>query len=149
MKELVPMNDYGIFANAKYEAMVDSRFVAEIFDKEHYHVLRDIAKITDTKSGLSEDFVNKHFCKDKYTDSTGRKLPCYRMTRNGFAILVMGYAGEKAMRFKECYINRFDEMEQQIKYLQTLREQHPQLTEAIKSVHDEPKFYSVFHNYEE
>ena len=35
MKELVPMNDYGIFASAKYEAMVDSRFVAEFFEKEH------------------------------------------------------------------------------------------------------------------
>ena len=33
MKELVPMNDYGVFASTKYEAMVDSRFVAEVFEK--------------------------------------------------------------------------------------------------------------------
>ena len=141
MKELVPMNDYGIFASAKYEAMVDSRFIAEIFEKEHFHVLRDIARITETKSGLSEDFVKQHFRKDSYKDSTGRKLPCYHLTRNGFVILVMGYTGEKAMRFKERYIKRFDEMEEQIKYLQSLREQHPQLTAAIKSVHENPKFY--------
>ena len=121
--------------------MVDSRFIAEIFEKEHFHVLRDIARITETKSGLSEDFVNQHFRKDSYKDSTGRKLPCYRLTRNGFVILVMGYTGEKAMRFKERYIKRFDEMEEQIKYLQSLREQHPQLTAAIKSVHENPKFY--------
>ena len=54
MRELVPMNDYGIFVSAKYEAMVDSRFVAEIFDKQHKHVLRDIEKTTE--SGLSEAF---------------------------------------------------------------------------------------------
>ena len=32
-------------------------------------------------------------------------------------------------------------MEAQIKYLQSLREQHPQLTAAIKSIHDNPQFY--------
>ena len=139
MKELVPMNDYGIFASAKYEAMVDSRFVAEFFDKQHFHVLRDIEKLTDTKSGLSEDFINKNFKKDKYQDSTGRKLPCYRLTCDGFTVLVMGYTGEKAMHFKELYIKRFNEMEEQIKYLQTLREQYPQLTDVIKSMHKNPE----------
>ena len=141
MKELVPMNDYGIFASAKYEAMVDSRFVAEVFEKQHKHVLRDITKITETKSGLSEDFVKKNFRKDSYKDSTGRNLPCYRLTRDGFTVLVMGYTGAKAMQFKEAYIKRFNDMEEQIKYLQSLREQHPQLTAAIQSVHEEPKFY--------
>ena len=141
MKELVPMNEYGIFANAKYEAMVDSRVVANVFKKEHFHVLRDIVKLTETKSGLSEDFINKNFRKDSYKDSTGRKLPCYRLTRDGFTVLVMGYNGARAVQFKEAYIKRFNEMEEQIKYLPSLREQHPQLTAAIKSVHDEPKFY--------
>ena len=45
------------------------------------------------------------------------------------------------MQFKEAYIKRFNEMEDHIKYLQSLREQHPQLTAAIKSVHENPKFY--------
>ena len=45
------------------------------------------------------------------------------------------------MQFKEAYIKRFNDMEEQIKYLQSLREQHPQLTAAIQSVHEEPKFY--------
>ena len=142
MKTLVPMDDeFGIFANTKYEVMVDSRFVAEIFEKEHFHVLRDITKITETKSGLSEEFIKNNFHKDKYKDSTGRKLPCYKLTRDGFVVLVMGYTGEKAMHFKELYIKRFNEMEEQIHYLQSLREQHPQLTDAIQSVHENPKFY--------
>jgi hypothetical protein len=29
--------------------------------KEHYHVLRDIAKITHTRSGLSEEFTGLNF----------------------------------------------------------------------------------------
>ena len=140
MKELVPMNDYGIFASAKYEAMVDSRFVAEIFEKEHKDVLKAIRNIIEN-SGFSKEFNQRNFAPVKYTDTKGEKRPCYVMTRDGFTALVMGFTGTKADRFKEAYIKRFNEMEEQIKYLQSLREQHPQLTAAIKSVHENPKFY--------
>ena len=103
--------------------------------------IRDIARITDTKSGLSEEFINSNFAADSYKDSTGRKLPCYKMTRDGFTIFVMGYTGEKAMRFKELYIKRFNEMEALIKQLVTVRHDFPMLTEKIKAVHDNPKPY--------
>lgn len=39
------------------------------------------------------------------------KQPMCYMTRDGFTILVMGYTGEKAMRFKEAYIKQFNAME--------------------------------------
>ena len=35
----------------------------------------------------------------------------YYMTRDGFTILVMGYNGEKAMKFKLSYIKQFNAME--------------------------------------
>ena len=87
-------------------ARVDSLFVADFFEKQQKHVLRDIARITEPTSGLSEDFVKSNFVADKYQDATGRKLPCYQMTRDGFTMLVMGYTGQKAMKFKEIYIKR-------------------------------------------
>ena len=46
MKELIPKNEYGIFVDVHDTARVDSLFVAESFEKQHKHVLRDIAKIT-------------------------------------------------------------------------------------------------------
>ena len=43
MKELIPMDDMGIFVSEiKEEVLVDSRMVAEFFEKQHKHVLRDI-----------------------------------------------------------------------------------------------------------
>ena len=53
MRELIPKDQYGVFADTKDTARVDSLFVAEFFEKEHKNVLRDITKITDPKSGLS------------------------------------------------------------------------------------------------
>lgn len=35
----------------------------------------------------------------------------YYITRDGFTLLVMGYTGEKAMKFKEGYIRQFNAME--------------------------------------
>ena len=34
------------------------------------------------------------------------------MNRDGFTLLVMGYTGEKAMKFKIAYIKQFNAMEQ-------------------------------------
>lgn len=141
MKELIPMDDYGVFADTKNTARVNSLFVAKFFEKQHFHVLRDIAKITDTKSGLSEEFIKNNFTTDTYKDSTGRKLPCCQMTRDGFTMLVMGYSGAKAMHFKELYIKRFNEMERFIKTLMLTRKEFPLLTEQIRFIHKNPKPY--------
>lgn len=141
MKELIPKDQYGIFADTKDTARVDSLFVADFFEKEHKNVLRDIAKITDSKSGLSKEFSRLNFEQTSYTDGWNRKQKAYAMTRDGFTMLVMGYTGQKAMRFKELYIKRFNEMEQFIKTLVSARKEFPLLTENIKLLHDNPKPY--------
>ena len=141
MKELIPRDEYGIFADIHDTARVDSRSVAALFVLLHKNVLRDIAKIIEPESGLSEEFTRLNFELSKYKDSTGRKLPCYQMTRDGFTILVMGYTGEKAMRFKELYIKRFNEMDALIKQIVSARQEFPMLTEMIRTVHDNPKPY--------
>ena len=112
MKAMIPMNDYGILADKNNTARVDSRFIAQFFEKNHKEVLRDIRKIVSIESGLSEEFTELNFALSEYKDSTGRKLPCYLLTRDGFTILAMGYTGQKAMKFKELYIKKFNEMEE-------------------------------------
>jgi len=141
MKELIPKDKYGIFADTHDTARVDSLYVAEFFGKEHKNVLRDIAKITDTKSGLSAEFAKLNFEPTSYTDGWNRKQKAYAMTRDGFTMLVMGYTGAKAMKFKEQYIKRFNEMESFIKTLVTTRKDFPLLTENIKLLHENPKPY--------
>lgn len=141
MKSLVPMDDYGIFADSHDTARVDSLYVARAFEKEHKNVLRDIARITAPKSGLSEEFNRLNFELVNYKDAKGEKRPCYYLTRDGFTMLTMGYTGKKAMEFKEKYIRRFNEMEEQIKSLVNARQQFPKLTKMVKAIHDNPKPY--------
>lgn len=141
MKSLIPMDTYGVFADTHDTVRVSSLFVAEHFEKEHKNVVRDIEKITEAKSGLSEEFNALNFERIKYKDSRGRSQRAYAMTRDGFIMLVMGYTGQKAMRFKELYIRRFNEMEATLKTLITARKEFPLLTENIKLIHENPKPY--------
>ena len=141
MKELIPKDDYGVFADMNGTARVDSLFVAEMFEKNHKEVLRDIRRIIDPQSGISEEFGKRNFALTSYRTEQNKKHPCYAMTRDGFSLLVMGYTGQKAMRFKVAYINRFNQMERMIFSIVSIRKDYPMLTEAVKMAHDEPKPY--------
>ena len=139
MKELIPMNEFGMMADKDSVARVDSRMIAEVFGKQHSHVMRDIRNLLN--SGMSEEFRQSNFGQSNYLNEQGHRQPCYHLTRDGFVMLVMGYTGEKAMRFKEAYIKRFNEMDEKIQMLQSLRDQNPLLTEAIKVTRENPKPY--------
>ncbi|HEM6178988.1 TPA: Rha family transcriptional regulator [Streptococcus suis] len=141
MKTLIPKDDYGIFVDKKDIARVDSLYVADAFEKNHKEVLRDIRKIVAPNSGLSKEFTERNFALGSYMDKQNQKRPCYYLTRDGFTMLVMGYTGTKAMKFKEMYIKRFNEMESFIQTLVNARVEFPLLTENIKLLHSSPKSY--------
>ena len=141
MKELIPKNEYGLFADKKDIVRVDSLYVAEFFEENHKEVLRDIRNISTPNSGLSKEFAERNFTLGSYKDKQNQKRPCYYLTRDGFTILVMGYTGKKALRFKELYIRRFNEMEELIKSLVKARTEFSLLTENIKLLHEKPKPY--------
>lgn len=136
MKEIVPKDSYGIFADSNDTARVDSLFVAKFFNKDHNHVLRDIENLD-----CSDEFRQSNFGQISYKDTYGRKQKAVAMTKDGFTFLVMGYRGKKAAKFKEMYIKRFNEMEQYIKTLVSARKEFPLLTENIKLLHENPKPY--------
>ena len=92
--------------------VVTSLDVAETFGKEHYHVMEDIREI---QSKISTPEFSGLFYEDKYKASNGKSNPIYYMNRDGFTLLVMGYTGEKAMRFKLAYIKQFNAMEELLK----------------------------------
>ena len=136
MKELIPMDDYGVFADTKDKIWANSLIVAQTFEKRHDTVLRDIRNLD-----CSEKFNLHNFEEITYKDYRGRKQPAVAMTRDGFTFLVMGYRGKKAAAFKEAYIERFNQMEKFIKTLASARQDFPLLTEHIRLIHDDPKPY--------
>lgn len=136
MKELIPMDEYGIFADRNDTARVSSRRVAECFGKKHSHVLRDIQNLD-----CSDEFRKSNFGFSTYINAQGKRDKEVAMTRDGFMFLVMGYRGRKAAAIKESYIKRFNEMERFIRPLVETRQEFPLLTSNIKLIHENPKPY--------
>lgn len=97
--------------NGEAKPVTTSLRVAEYFEKEHKHVLRDIR---DTLEKCSMMFGQSNFGQSSYTNEQGKEQPMYLLTRDGFMIVAMSYTGEKAMQLKEAYIGAFNEMEHKL-----------------------------------
>jgi len=88
------------------KATTTSRLIAEAFDREHKNILRDINNLE-----CSAEFTELNFEPSAYKDGSGRMLPAYNITRDGFVWLAMGFTGKKAAEFKEKFITAFNTME--------------------------------------
>lgn len=89
--------------------MTSSLDIANRFGKRHTNVLRAIAKLE-----CSEAFSQLNFEPANFIDEQGKRRPAYRITRDGFAFLAMGFTGKEAARWKEAYINAFNRMEAEL-----------------------------------
>ena len=94
--------------------------IAEHFGKRHTHVLRAIRNLL---AELPEN-ARPNFGLSEFTDGTGRKLPAYRITRDGFTLLAMGFTGKEAMQWKVAYLTAFNQMEAQL-LAQAIRHHNP------------------------
>lgn len=92
--------------------VVTSLQIAEAFDKRHDHVLRDIEELL---TQVPDSFGNPNFGLAEYTVTNNLGFavpkPMYRLARDGFVLVVMGYAGRKAMAVKIAYIEEFNRLE--------------------------------------
>lgn len=113
--DIIPSIDITLHTvNGKHIPAVTSLQVAEIFGKRHYDVMQDISRILPR---LSASFMARNFSRYETEYKVGfgmKKISAYLLSKDGFIMLTMGYTGEKAMQFKEAYINRFNEMEAQL-----------------------------------
>ena len=109
MNDLVIMHDQ--------QAVTTSLVLAEVFEKKHQHVLRDIDTLKDVSN------FGQMFFESNEPDSYGRNRRIYFMNRDGFTLIAMGYTGSKAMEFKLKYIDAFNKMEEQIRKTYIIQKQ--------------------------
>jgi Rha family phage regulatory protein len=93
------------------QAVTTSLQVAEKFEKNHQHILRDLDNLKEGVQNWTDLFYE-----DFYTHPQNKQN--YRMifmNRDGFTLLAMGFTGKRALQFKLKYIEAFNEMENHIK----------------------------------
>lgn len=87
-----------------------SRDIAETFGKDHKAVVERIKNLD-----CSEAFRSAEFSAHPYVNpQNGQTYTEYRVTRDGFAFLCMGFTGAKAAQWKERYIATFNKLAEKL-----------------------------------
>lgn len=115
------------------ERTITSLEVAEMVDRRHDQVLRDITNIINHLAD-HKSVVSDYFIESTYKDSTGRELPCYLLTKKGCELFSTRMTGAKGTQFAVAYIERFNEMETIVKEASVKIPQSPQ--EALRLMFD-------------
>lgn len=110
MSALIPINNVNVsFEVVGDEIFANSLQIAEVFEKNHAHILRSIDKLPN------DEFKSENFKFDSYFDKKGEQRRMINLTRDGFSLLVMGFTGEKAYKWKIEFIKAFNLMEAELK----------------------------------
>ena len=99
MNEIVKINEKGWSVTTSFN-------VAEIFEKRHSDVLRDIRNLHCSPEFSELNFAFSLISRGMPQGGV-KEEPYCEMTKDGFSFLVLGYTGEKAAAFKEKFINAF------------------------------------------
>lgn len=95
------------------EKSITSMEVAEMVDKDHSKLLRNIRnyieQLAEAKIGLGEFFTES-----TYLDANNQSRPCYMVTKKGCEFIAHKLTGIKGTEFTARYINRFHEMDEHI-----------------------------------
>ena len=104
------MNNLTII-NQNGKLVTDSREVADMVDKRHSDLLKDIrGYIEHLENGnfLSQNF----FIPSNYkTKGNNKTYDCYLLTKNGCDMVANKMTGKKGILFTATYVTKFDKME--------------------------------------
>lgn len=83
--------------------------IADVFEKEHKHILAKIRELPQ------DNFNGSNFRLVEYTDKKGESRPYFLVSKDGFTLLAMSFNGDKFYKFKIAYINAFNAMAEKLK----------------------------------
>lgn len=117
---MTPKNDNAglIVMATRGQPMTSSLIIARKFGKRHDTVLRAIRNLE-----CPEEFSLRNFAARDYVDERGKSQPMFEITRDGFAMLAMGFTGKKATDWKIKFLNAFNWQASEINRLRALHHQ--------------------------
>ncbi|PWU68297.1 Rha family transcriptional regulator [Gracilibacillus dipsosauri] len=103
------------------QVVTDSLTVAEVFNKSHNHVLRDIATQLEKLSAAGEEeWGMTNFGQTRYQNTQNNQwYTKYNLTEDAFAIIAMSYVTPEAMKMKIKFLDEFKKMKK------ALEQPHP------------------------
>lgn len=97
------------------QLVVSSIDVAEMTGKRHDNLMRDIKGYISTLEVSSDLRASNFFVEGTYIDGSNRVKSCYFLTCKGCDMVAFKMNGEKGVLFTATYVERFYDMENQLK----------------------------------
>lgn len=94
----------------KLEQTLSSVEIADMVEKSHSNLIRDIRRYTDQFNEGKIPPID-FFKESTYKDAKGEIRPCYRITKKGCEFIAHKLTGAKGTIFTARYINRFHDMQ--------------------------------------
>lgn len=95
--------------------VTDSLTVADVFNKDHDKVIRDIEVQIDKLLQAGEtEFSIANFGESTYTTERGRQYRKLNLTEDAFTLVAMSYVTPEAMKMKVKFIQEFKKMREHI-----------------------------------
>lgn len=120
MNEVIVINGQSVeFEVADSGVFATSLDVAQVFEKRHADIIAKIAEFPN------DEFRERNFSLTERTAKFGavmRSEPYYKITRDGFSLLVMGFTGAKAYKWKIEFIKAFNLMEAELNRIKTAQQ---------------------------
>lgn len=96
------------------EKTIPSMEVAEMVEKEHKQLLKDIRRYSQ-QLGEGKISLTDFWAESSYLSDQNKQLPCYEVTKKGCEFIAHKMTGAKGTIFTARYINRFHDMENALK----------------------------------
>lgn len=108
------MNQLVFIENNK--VVTDSLTIAEVFNKNHNHVLRDIeSQLEKLNEAGEEEWGLSNFGLTQYQHPQNKQhYPKYNLSEDAFTIIAMSYTTPEAMKMKIRFIQEFKKMREYI-----------------------------------
>ena len=94
---------------------VDSREVAEMVEKRHANLVRDIENYQEVLNQNSKLSSDDYFIENTYQAGTGKQYKNYLLTKKGCDMVANKMTGAKGTLFTAMYVDAFHKMEEHIK----------------------------------
>jgi len=88
--------------------------IAQHFGKRHDHVLRDIENLLPQLPVKHAPNFGETSVEVAQPNGGTRESKAYRLSKDGFTLLAMGFTGKRALAFKLAYIDAFNRMEDEL-----------------------------------
>lgn len=128
------MTGLSVLNNTTGTATIDSREVAEMVDKNHKDLMRDIRGYEGILTGADLRPLD-FFIPSAYKDLKGEERSCYLITRKGCEMVANKMTGQKGVIFTAKYIERFHEYENAVKL--ALPQDYPAALRALAESFEE------------